>query len=325
MGSLALSFFAWCGGLHAQPAAQPTRVGVVGFFTESEAAAIERDLREHLRSASAHRVRRGLQFQATVLGSGRDSAAMTAAVTHLQGLQPDIVLVNSPLLVPDVLSRLRDVPVILSGEAVLENLPYIHSVARPGGRVTGFLRQTGQLSKRVELLQSFCPAVRTVGVINVPSAEGRIDFVEYIAHEDALLRVSGSRVVSLFIGSGRLELLPELVRKHRIDALDIVYNLDVRDHLPQVLSALASLGLPYVFNRVQPVEQGAALGTQPAAFDFARTGAEYIVRIANGEKPGEIPIQISRAYDIAVNSARIQGFRGCDPRRIARITTRFLP
>src|SRR5207237_6793657 len=104
-------------------------------------------------------------------------------------------------------------------------------------------------------------------------------------------------------------------RSHRIDALIISYTTDIRDRFDEVRSALQSLGIPHIYNLVNAVEQGGALGAQPGGFDIGKTGAEYISRIAHGEAPAEIPVQLSRSYDIAVHTERIQDFRGCDPRR----------
>jgi hypothetical protein len=88
---------------------------------------------------------------------------------------------------------------------------------------------------------------------------------------------------------------------------------------------LKQLGIPHLYNLVTMVERGGALAAQPARFNIARTGAEFISRIAHGEPAGDIPVQISRAYDIVLHTERIRDFRGCDPRRIAKIANRFLP
>jgi ABC-type uncharacterized transport system substrate-binding protein len=182
-----------------------------------------------------------------------------------------------------------------------------------------------QLSKRIELLQGFCPRVRKVGMVTTTATASDPVFLEFLDRESRLLRKGGIAVMPLYLDVERFSSLPDLIHTNNLDALDILYTLDVRDHFPEVKSILASLGIPHVYNKEHAVQSGGAFAAQPAAFDFVKTGAEYIIRIAHGEKAGDIPIQISRAYDIVVNTERIQDFKGCDARRIARIATRFYP
>ena len=296
-------------------------MGVLGFFTETEARLIERSLADELRARPG---RPALSYRVTVLHTAYDDADMAAAAGRLQALQPDIVLVSSPILAEVVLSRMREVPIVSGGEAIIENLPYVKTVAQPGGRVTGFFRQVNQLSKRVELLQGFCPRVRKVGMV-ITSDCLEFSFLEFLDRESRLLRKSGIAVMPLYLGVDQFSSLPALIRDNNLDALAITYDLNVRDRFSEVRAIVEPLGIPHVYNQAQAVQNGGAFAAQPAAFDFVKTGAEYIVRIAHGEKAGDIPIQISRAYDIVINTERIQDFKGCDARRIARIATRFYP
>ncbi len=322
IGSLAFSFLALCSlSLHAEPARQ-IRVGVLGFFTDTEARFTERSLDDELRARPG---RPALSYRVTVLQTAYTDADMGEAVDRLQALRPDVVLVNFPDLIEYVLLRMRKIPVVSGGEVIIGNLPDVKTVAQPGGRVTGFFRQVNQLSKRVELLHGFCPSVRKVGFVANPAFVSSTVFLEYMDRESRLLRKSGIAVMPLYLGVDQFSALPALIGANHLDALDIPYTLDVRDHLSEIKAIVASLGIPHVYNLAQAVQNGGAFAVQPAAFDFVKTGAEYIVRIAHGEKAGDIPIQISRAYDIVINTERIQDFKGCDARRIARIATRFYP
>jgi putative tryptophan/tyrosine transport system substrate-binding protein len=322
IGSLAFSFLVSCSlNLHAQPLRQVT-IGVLGFFTETEGRFIEHSLADQLQAKPG---RPALSYRVTVLQTAYNNADMATAVARLRALRPDVVLVTSPILVEIALPRISQVPIVSGGEAIIENLPYIKTVAQPGGRVTGFFRQVNQFSKRVELLKGFCPKVRKVGMVTGSPAISDLVFHKYLDRESKLLRNSGIAVMPLYIDVDQFSLLPALIRDNNLDALDVVYSLDVRDHFSEVKAILASLGIPHVFNQAQAVHDGGAFAAQPAAFDFVKTGAEYVVRIAHGEKAGDIPIQISRAYDIVINTERIQDFKGCDARRIARVATRFYP
>jgi hypothetical protein len=165
-----------------------------------------------------------------------------------------------------------------------------------------------------------------VGAVVSADLSSDPEFVDYVAHENQLLRNRGATIVPLYsTGLDWLASLPDLIRDHRLDALNVGGSVEVRRRFDAVSRALQTLGVPHIYSNVWMVEHGGAFAAQPAAFDIARTGAEYISRIAHGVSPGDIPVQINRAYDIAVHTERIKEFKGCDPRRIAKIATSFFP
>jgi putative ABC transport system substrate-binding protein len=305
-------------------ARKQVNVGVVGFMNELEAKQLEQSLGRELR---ARPERPPLAYRMTIIRSlAYTDAAMTSAVDALEQFRPDVVLLLSPVLTDKVLERIDKVPIVMTGAGFVTKLPWVASVARPGGRVTGFIRDPPSLAKRVELLQSFCPSLKRIG--NLIGIESKTDdvFIDFLNHENERLRGRDAVIVPLYMrGLDLLESLPEVIRAERLDALVVSVSIQVRDRIDEVSAAMHALGIPHIYSVTGLVEQGAALGAQPANFDIAKTAAEYISRIAHGEAAAEIPIQISRAYDIAMHTERIKDFKGCDPRRIAKIATRFFP
>ena len=191
--------------------------------------------------------------------------------------------------------------------------------------MTGFLKQVNQISKRAELLRSFCPSVQRVGVVAGVDSASDVVFLDNLAKENNKMRRRGMVAVPLYLRIDEFPKLPALILENNLDALAIVFNLDVKTNFLQVRAVVEALHIPHIHSDVRAVQDGGAFAAQPVGFDFVKSGAEYIARIARGEKPGDIPIQISRAYDIVVNTDLIQKFKGCDPRRIARIATKFYP
>jgi len=242
-------------------------------------------------------------------------------------MHADVVFLTAPYLIDKVREAIDNVPIVTTGQAFLWKMKdFVDSLSRPGGRVTGFIRDPSGFAKSVELLQTFCPAVRRVGaVVNADLSTDR-EFIDYIAHENQSLLGRGAVIIPLYTnGLDWLASLPKLIRDNRLDALNIGVSIEVRRRFGEVAGVLQALGIPHIYGYVAMVQRGGAFAAQPAAFDVARTGAEYISRIAHGVSPADIPVQINRAYDIAVNTQRIKDFKGCDPRRIAKIANSFFP
>jgi putative ABC transport system substrate-binding protein len=308
----------------AAHAAEPrvVKVGVIGYATTPELSALRAALAREL----AARQRPDIRYEVEAFATPYDEKATLAAVARLRALGPDVVLLTSPILVDYVLHGVDRVPVVTTGEGFLSEMPFFASVAKPGGRVTGFLRSPSSLAKRVELLQGFCPRVRRVGYLADEAQQHDEVFLEDLRAENERLAPNGAVVIPLYSkGSDIVAELPRIVRERGLDALDIGVSPAVLNGIAGLEAALEALRLPHVYSRLTVMSQGGALAAQPVPYDVARMGAEYIARIAQGESPSEIPVQISRAYDIGVNVGRIKSFAGCDPRRVARIATRFYP
>ena len=301
----------------------PVSVGILGYGPPSEFRILEHRLERELGLRPENPP---LPYRIRSWSIDYNTASEDAGVETLKAFKPDIILLLSPELIEKVLPRIADVPLVVHGQTYLSRLPIFQSIARPGGRVTGFLRDPASFAKRVELLQGFCPSIRRIGT--VVSAELRNDgqFLDFLATENDRLRANDAVLVPLYMHD--LDLLPSLpaiIATSRLDALIVGVPVSVRERFSEVISAMRSLGIPHIYPFVSAVERGGALAAQPAPYDIAKTGAEYISRIAHGEKAGDIPVQIRRNYDIAVHTERIKDFKGCDPRRIAKIATRFFP
>jgi ABC-type uncharacterized transport system substrate-binding protein len=302
---------------------RPVVVGVVNYGNAEESRALGAALTRELK---ARQERPNVSYNVSILNIEFNDAAGADAIRSLKSMHADIVFLTSPWLIDKVLEAIDNVPIVITGQAFLWKLQFFQTLSRPGGRVTGFIRDPSSFAKSVDLLQTFCPAVRRVGVVVNADLSADGEFVDYIAHENESLRSRGSVIIPLYSnGLDWLASLPKLIRDNRLDALNIGGSSEVRRRFGELASVLQTVGIPHIYSSVSMVELGGGFAAQPARFDVARTGAEYISRIAHGTSPGEIPVQINRAYDIAVHTEHIRDFKGCDPRRIAKIANLFYP
>src|SRR5438876_6222419 len=125
-------------------------VGVVYYSGPSETLPLREALQRELR---ARPERPAISYRVTVLGIPFTDDAGTAAVNELKRLRVDIVLLTAPMLIDKVLQTIDSVPIVTAGQATLRWMPFIETAARPGGRVTGFIREGISFAKDVELLQ----------------------------------------------------------------------------------------------------------------------------------------------------------------------------
>jgi ABC-type uncharacterized transport system substrate-binding protein len=204
--------------------ASQVHVGVVAYASASEVEALKEEL---LRELRARPERPAKSYRITALGITFTDDAATAAIDELKRLRIDIALLLSPMLVDKALQTLDRVPLVTTGQAFLSEMTYFASTARPGGRVTGFIRDVASFAKSAELLQSFCPSIRRVGALIGSDLSGDPDFVRYLAHENELLRGSGATIIPIYSVLDA-KALQRIVRENSLDALSINATADVR-------------------------------------------------------------------------------------------------
>jgi len=175
---------------------------------------------------------------------------------------------------------------------------YAASLARPGGSVTGvFLQQIELTAKRMELLKEAFPKLARVAILWDPSATDQFKVA------DSTARSLGIRVQSLEIGDpSRLPAAFAMAAKERADALVVV----VTPLLFRERSKLATLAiehrLPAIYALREFAEAGGLMsyGTNlPAMF---RHAAGYVDRILKGAKPGNLPIEQPKTFELVINA-----------------------
>jgi putative ABC transport system substrate-binding protein len=279
-----------------------------------------------LRELGSQPERPKLAYRVRVVTTPYDESATLAALAQLREFKSDVLLVSSPILASCAMRELPDIPIVTTGEGLFAHMSFFRTIAKPAGQVTGFIRIPSSLAKRVELLQSFCPRIVRVGAPVDAELSSDPVFLENLAQENHLLEARGAIVIPLYVSAQDIiSALPAEIDRQKLDALDIGYSIAVRTRFNELKSLLRRLRIPHIYNQVTAVERGGALAAQAARFNIAKTGAEYISRIAHGEPAGDIPVQVSRAYEIVLDTERIKDFRDCDPRRIAKLATGFSP
>ena len=214
--------------------------------------------------------------------------------------KPDVVAAVSLVAILAVKEASPTVPIVMSfiGEdPVVAGLA--HSLARPGGTVTGVAMLAAQLEgKRASLLHEAVPSARRIAILagrpprNVQNVSevlrvlGGLGLEAHVFHADepadyaaafAGMRAAGAE--ALVIASG-----PEFWR----DAA--------------ILSRLAlEIGLPTVCEWASMARDGCLIGYGPNSDALWRRPAYHVAGILRGTPPGELPIQQPTVFEFAVN------------------------
>jgi putative ABC transport system substrate-binding protein len=290
---------AWPMTAQAQQAGQPRRVGIIvpGTANDSRYQSWLQTFRKALAAdggAGERNVRVDVRF-------ATDSAAeIRKQVADLVAQKPDVIVAHGASTIRPLMQATRSIPIVFPIVADPVGGGFIRSLTRPGGNVTGFMTtEYGSAGKWLELLKEIAPNMTRTGVFRDPAiVSGASQFAAvqavspYLKIEVTPLSVSAApdieRDVAEFTrmsGGGLLITSGPGPQHYR----DLIVSLAVRHKLPAVY--------PERFY----VEAGGLISYGVDYPDQYRRAASYVVRILDGEKPTDLPVQAPTKFELAVN------------------------
>ena len=220
-------------------------------------------------------------------------------VADLLRQKPDVIVtsVTGDTLV--VKKATSTTPIVMAaGDPVAAGI--VSSLARPGGNITGLSQMAPELSgKRLELLKEILPKLSRVAGLWNP--EGRVATFswEEMQHPARELKL---QLHSLEIRNpDDIEKAFEEATRAHIDALMIMPDPVTRTNLNRIAGLAIKNRLPSVFHIKEFTDAGGLIAYGPDRSDLFRRSATYVDKILKGAKPGDIPIEQPRKFELVIN------------------------
>jgi putative ABC transport system substrate-binding protein len=230
-----------------------------------------------------------------------DLAARNVAVIHAASA------VRGTLVAKMAMQATRTVPIVFSGGSDPVALGLVASLARPGGNVTGVTSDAGPgiMGKRLELLKEIVPGVSKVAYFGSPSQM----YGEVIREAAAQLKLR--LTVSEVDRSEQLDAAFTRVTRERPDALIVGTLGFLGTQAPRLVAFAAERRLPAIYAFPEAVDAGGLASYGIDFLDLNRRAADYVNRILRGAKPAELPVELPRKFELALNlkTARSLGIR----------------
>jgi putative ABC transport system substrate-binding protein len=214
--------------------------------------------------------------------------------------KPEVIAVASVGLARAVLEHTKTIPVVALNAGELQAEPAVHSLAKPGGNLTGmqvFSPET--MGKRLQLLQEVVPGLRRVAVLRgIPwGGPGLALYRDATAEAAARLGIR-VRFVEFETINDLNRRFEEMVREQD-QALLIWSNPHLNGYRKQIIDLAIKYHLPTISDvRVSSPD----LMVYAAKYDEVhREAATYVDRILKGANPGDLPIGQARTFELIVN------------------------
>ncbi|MBY4675194.1 ABC transporter substrate-binding protein [Marinobacterium arenosum] len=238
--------------------------------------------------------------------SAQGNPAIAAQIARkLVGEAPDVIVAIATPSAQAAVSATQEVPVVFSVVTDPLGAKLVSNLEQPGGNVTG-LSDMLPVAQHLALLKEIVPSLKQLGVPYNPGEPNAVSIVEMMKIEGAKMGIeiveapapkSSDVMVACQKLVGKVQAIYTPLDNTIITALESAIKVGIDAQIP-VFSA-----------DTDSVERGsvAALGFNYA--DLGRQTGEMVLRVLNGEQPGQIPVQIAEGTNLYVNTktARMMG------------------
>jgi putative tryptophan/tyrosine transport system substrate-binding protein len=285
---------AWPVMARAQQSPKPARLG---YFAPIANANLLAALRSGLRDfgyiegqnlAIEHRYLRG------------QSKTYDELAAELVRFDPDVIVVVGT---PPALAAKRQtstIPIIMAPASDPLRTGLVASLSRPGGNISGLSLYGSELaSKRIEVLREAVAGMRRIGVL-----ENAGNPLHRFLWED--LQLAGPSLgleFRLFAISDLIE-LPAAIAAMKRDGFDGLTHLSDAQFFSErrrIGELAATYRLPATYEAREYVEDGGLMSYGPNIPDLSRRAAVFVVKILNGVKTAELPVELPTKFELVIN------------------------
>ncbi len=231
-------------------------------------------------------------------GEGRHDV-MDAFARELVGLNVDVIMAVGDEAIVAAMKATTTTPIVMLACDAL-TVGFVPSLARPSGNVTGVTCITTELSpKRVALLREAVPRASRVGLLFNPANVSK-------AFDADQTRKVAQRL-GLKIQSQEVLEPPDFERafsafaRERAEALIVLDEAFIILHAKRVAELAVKHRLPTMHAFRESVVAGGLMSYGPSLAEMLRVAATYVVKILNGRRPADLPVEQPTKFEMVIN------------------------
>ena len=281
-------------GAQPQPARQP-RIGVLLYSTPKG----DPNLASFLRALGELGYVEGRTIAIDYRYAEARPERLPDLAAELVRLKPDLLFGLGGDVTLPLVRATQTLPVLFGSSADPVQLGLVTSLARPGGNATGVSFLLDDLaSKRMEFLKEAASRV------------SRVAFVWNPDHPDNELHEAERATTKLGVelqrfpvrGPDEVESALRAASEARADALYVVSSRQTVREIPKFVGFATGNRIPLAGGWGAWAQAGGLLSYGPNLNEMMRQAASYAVRILQGAKPAELPVQQPTRFELVINS-----------------------
>jgi putative ABC transport system substrate-binding protein len=288
---------ALCQPLEAQQLGKMYRIGFLVASSPSAMAPRLDAFRQGLRELGIAEGKDIIIEQRTANGNADQLPGLAAELVRLN---VDAIVTSGPTATRSAKEATSTIPIVMTFDDDPVGSGFAKSLARPGGNVTGLSTLAPEMSgKRLELLKETSPRLIRVAVIGTSNRQGT---AQALKEMELAAPTFGIKLVYMDIqNAGEIERVFVTAGKGRADALLILQSPIFNSQRRQLAEYSVRSRLPAIYPASQYVEDGGLMSYGVSISDLDRRAATYVDRILKGAKPGDLPIEQPKKFELIIN------------------------
>jgi putative ABC transport system substrate-binding protein len=274
--------------------AQQTRVSRVGVLLLGNAHAdfFRKEFREELRKSGYVE---GQNLALEIRSAEEKIDRLPTLAAELVSLKVDVIVAVYTPCGFAAQKATREIPiVVVAGDPLASGL--VHSVARPGGNITGISLMAVELhGKCVELLHDMIPSMRRIGgIANAadPFSKQTLESFELAS------KTTGLEIASAVVRTrDEIDAAIAMLKKQGAEAIVVQGSLTSKN----VADLALQHHLPSASGTRSFAEAGGLLSYGADELGAFRRSASLVIKILQGGKPAEMPVEQATKFEMLIN------------------------
>jgi len=223
-----------------------------------------------------------------------------AMANEVAAARLDLIVVWTPQPAVALKQAAPDVPMVFVAVTDPVATGLVESLAKPGGRITGFTHQADELiPKRIELIRELMPAARRAGLLL--DGSDRINDLYVRQTEAAATRFGLAVQTRKVLNATDIEAAFAALRADPPDFLMINPSPLLFVERARIARLARAQRLATSCQVVDHTEAGCLMSYGADIFDLSRRAAGYVERILRGADPGRLPVQQPTRFQLVIN------------------------
>jgi putative ABC transport system substrate-binding protein len=238
-----------------------------------------------------------------VVGRFADGLAerLPSLAVDLVRLKVDIIVVATNAVVAVTKRATTTIPIVTAQVIDPVGAGFIASVSRPGGNITGVTSDaTVEIwAKRLQLLHEAVPGVSRIALLWNPTDRARVPYADET--EKGARRLGVALIREEFRSAADFFRAFSSMREKRFGAVLVAGDAATFSGRAELVRLAAQYAVPAGYPWREAVEIGGFMSYGVLFEDSYRRAAAYVVKILEGAKPGELPIEQPTKFELVIN------------------------
>lgn len=221
---------------------------------------------------------------------------------ELVALRPDVIIGHSTPVVAGLLQVTQSIPIVFVVVSDPVGSGFVTSLARPGGNVTGFTNLQATISgKYLSILRLLVPNLARVAIMYNPESATNSGKYYFPPFMESAKQFHVIPIATEVHSTGEIETALANFGAVPGSALIVMPDNFTSLNRKLIVEQASLLRIPTIYPYRYFVDEGGLLSYGVDVLDLFRRAPDYVDRILRGTKPGELPVQAPKKFELVIN------------------------